>query len=156
MVPSNEKGSATLKVIGVSAIVIGVLFLINLAGGFVNFGFEALHETQRVLSVKNIREQRTAIIQDWQDLLVATGNACNAVSAPSNSNSPTFVEDPAMAYAATARNSRVDYNRRQNNLFEAEKVGPPGYPSTIPDGPKMDSAKPEWCQISADLHLVHE
>jgi hypothetical protein len=133
-----------------------VLFLINLVGGFINFGFEALHETQRVLSVKNIREQRTAIIQDWQDLLVASGNACEAVSAPPNANSPVLVESPAMAYAATVRKARVDYNRRQNNLFEAEKVGPPGYPSTIPDGPAMDAFKPNWCKIAADLHRVHE
>lgn len=156
MVQSNERGGATLNVIGAIALVVVAFFVIGIVSGVINFGAEALHETQRVLSVKNIREQRTAIIQDWQDLLVATGNACEAVNNPPSANSPTLVESPAMAYAATARKARVDYNRRQHNLFEAEEVGPPGYPETIPDGPAMDAFKPNWCKIAADLHRTHE
>jgi hypothetical protein len=145
-----------LKVVGWTAAVIVVLFIVNAIGGFVNFGAEAVHETQRVLSVKNIREQRTAIIEDWQQLLVATGNACEAVNAKPDENAPTLVENPAMAYAATARRARTDYNRRQHNLFEAEKVGPPGYPRTVPDDELMDGPHPAWCAISEKLHETHE
>jgi hypothetical protein len=145
-----------LKVLGVIAILVVIGFGISVATGIIGFGAEALHETRRVLSVKNIREQQTAVIEDWQELLVASGNACNAVEAAGNANSPTFVEDPAMAYAAAVRKARIDYNRRQNNLFEAEKVGPGGYPRTIPYSKEMDSAKPDWCEISVKLHEVHE
>lgn len=145
-----------LKVIVWGAGILAILFVVNAIGGFISIGGEAIKETQRVLSIKNVREQRTAIIQDWQDLLVATGNACGASRKPPSEQSPTFVEGPEFAYAATARKARVDYNRRQNNLFEAEKVGPPGYPSTVPDGPQMDSAEPDWCEIAAHLHEVHE
>jgi len=145
-----------LKVISWVMGIFVILFVANAIGGFISIGGEAIKETQRVLSIKNIREQRTAIIQDWQDLLVATGNACGASRKPPTEQSPTFVEGPEFAYAATARKARVDYNRRQNNLFEAKKVGPPGYPRTIPDGALMDSANPNWCNISADLHETHE
>jgi hypothetical protein len=145
-----------LKIIGTIGLIIGVLFLISLAAGVVNFGAETVHETRRILSVKNIREQRTAIIEDWQQLLVSVGNACEAVNAKPDENSPTLVENPAMAYAATARRARTDYNRRQHNLFEAEQVGPPGYPKTVPEDTAMDTKSPDWCAISETLHATHE
>jgi hypothetical protein len=145
-----------LRTLGVIAVIVAVCFVISIVSGAINFGADTVHETKRVLSVQNIKEQRTAIIQDWQELLVSAGNACNAVNSPSDEGSPTMIEDPAFAYAATVRKARVDYNRRQNNLFEAQEVGPPGYPKSIPFGKKMDNAKPNWCKISAGLHRVHE
>lgn len=145
-----------LKVLGVLAVLIALSFGISIAAGVINFGQEALHETQRVLSVKNIREQEEAIVEDWQNLLVATGNACNAVSAKPDANSPTLVEDPAMAYAATARKATIDYNSRQNTLFKAKLVGPKGYPKYVPEGRAMNGPKPDWCAISEKLRETHD
>lgn len=145
-----------LKVLAVIVVFIVIGFGISVVAGVVDFGAEAVKETRRVLSVKNIREQETAILEDWQNLLVAVGNACEAVNAKSDENSPTLVENPAMAYAATARKARTDYNRRQHNLFEARIVGPKGYPKTVPEDMSMDGPKPDWCAISKTLHKTHE
>ena len=82
---------AALKVIGVISLVVLALFALSVASGVINFGAEAIQETKRVLSVDNIREQRTAIIEDWQELLVAAGNACNAVSAPPNQHCAAMI-----------------------------------------------------------------
>jgi hypothetical protein len=145
-----------LKGLGVIAALVVVGFVLSIVTGVIGFGADAVHETKHVLSVQNIKEQRTAIIQDWQNMKVAAGNACQAVNAKSDSDSPTLIESPAFAYGATARKARVDYNSRQTNLFEAEKVGPPGYPRTIPDEAEMDSSSPDWCKIAADLNKAHD
>lgn len=41
--------------------------------------------------------------------------------------------------AAQYRKIAIDYNRRQANLFEAEKVGPPGYPKQAPTLTQMQA-----------------
>jgi Sec-independent protein translocase protein TatA len=144
------------KIFGVVALVIAILFGASILSGVLNFGAEAVHETKRVLSVKNIREQEEAIIQDWQNLLVAVGNACEVVEKKPTENSPTFVENPAMAYATKAREARTDYNFRQHSLFQAREVGPKGYPRTVPEDTSMDGPHPNWCAISQKLHETHE
>jgi hypothetical protein len=53
------------------------VFVIGVVSDVIDFGNQAHQETKRVLSVKNIKEQRTALIQDWQDLLTAADNVCN-------------------------------------------------------------------------------
>lgn len=104
-------------------------------------------EAVRVVSVKNVKEQKTQLINLYNSAQTAADNACNAGQIAKDDNSPTLVEDPALAYKATYRRIIVEYNRRQDNLFEARVVGPQGYPKRIPDvAPNAD-----YCEISADL-----
>lgn len=145
-----------LKVCGWIAVIVVACIAISIVSGVINFGSSYVQAGKQIISVQNVKAQRTALIGDWQALLNATGNACDAINSKQNSNSPTLVEDPAFAYAATVRNIRADYNRRQHNLFEAEVVGPPGYPRTVPDQALMDSPHPPWCKINQDLVSVHD
>lgn len=109
-------------------------------------------EAERVISVDNVKEQWDAIITDWQSMQTAADNACNAQQMAKNEDSPTLVEDPALAYKATYRQIVVDYNQRQANLFKASKVGPPGYPKRVPVvGPNDD-----FCEVSDYLRTVKE
>lgn len=102
-----------------------------------------------VVSGPNVKAQHTAVIEDWESLKASANNACTAQGAVQAENSPTMVEDPAFAYAATYRGIVADYNRRQDNLFEAKIVGPAGYPTDVPSldlGPETD-----WCSVATTL-----
>ncbi len=134
-------------------IVVGLV--ISFVVGWISFANSYVNAGRQIISPENISKQYALVIGDWQGLLTATGNACSAVNAAPNSNSPTLVENPAFAYAAQARTIRSDYNRRQHNLFESKLVGPKGYPATVPDQQLMDQAKPNWCKINRDLAAVH-
>lgn len=85
-----------------------------------------------VASPANVRAQYAEVIGDWQAMEAAAGNYCQARAAKADQNSPTLLEDPAFAYAASYRRIAVDYNRRQANIFESRLVGPKGYPREAP------------------------
>jgi hypothetical protein len=103
---------------------------------------------QEVISADNVEDQYTRVIKGWNGLITSSDNACNAQKT-NDPNSPTFVEDPALAYKATYRNIWVDYNARQANIFKAGFVGPPGYPKKIPNW--VQGPKPDFCAISTNL-----
>lgn len=128
-------------------VVVALSIIGALLGLFGSWGNEA----KRVVSPTNVTEQFDAVITDWQDMQAAADNACAAQESAKQDGDPVMVEDPALAYAATYRRIAVDYNSRQQNIFKAGKVGPPGYPKIAPTVP----AKPDWCTVSTQLREVH-
>ena len=137
-----------LKYLGIT---VALLLALSIIGGILNFVGVWGNEAKKVVSPANVTAQFDAVITDWQDLQAAADNACGAVTAAKQSGDPTFVEDPAAAYAATYRRIVVDYNQRQQNIFKANKVGPPGYPKVVPPV----GAKPDWCSVSQSLAEIH-
>lgn len=109
-------------------IVLGLVIVFGLIG-FVAGWFNAGKD---IVSPDNVRRQYTAIIGDWNGMEAAACNAKEAELAQKEEGDPVIVESPGLAYRAKYREIQVDYNRRQQNLFEGEKVGPKGYPREAP------------------------
>lgn len=115
--------------------IIGVVLFIGVvgwAGGWINAAKE-------VVSPANVKEQYARVIEDYKAMEVAASNACGAEDSKGSRQGPTFLEDPAFAYKAQYRHITVDYNRRQNNIFEAGVVGPSGYPRNAPTLEEMQA-----------------
>jgi hypothetical protein len=119
---------------GVAAVV-GIVLLV----GALNFAFGWIGAATSVVEPANVKAQYRAVITDWNAMEVAAENACGAENSGNNEQGPTLLEDPAFAYKAQYRHITVDYNARQNNLFEAERVGPGGYPKRAPSLPDMQA-----------------
>ncbi len=94
-------------------------------------------EAKRITSPQNVREQNTAIVEDYEAMDAAAANACGAKTAAQGEDDPTLVEDPALAYKATYRRIRVDYNRRMANLYEAQAVRHLPLPSNLRSYPEV-------------------
>ena len=125
------------------AALVGLAILISV----ISFACSWANEGARIVGPTNVKAQHAAIIGDWEGMISAAQNACNAESAAKRSqDDPTFVEDPAAAYAASFYRIREDYQRRQKNLFEAKIVGPSGYPTNIPLQGNQD-----WCDYAQTL-----
>lgn len=105
---SFKWGAAFLALVFCLGIVWGVLSWASSWGG----------EAKRITGPDNSREQTTAVLADWRGLQAAAGNACDAKT-NAGTDSPTLVEDPTLAYRATYRRIKADYDRRMGNLFEA-------------------------------------
>lgn len=120
-----------------AAAVIGVLILVAIVLSFV-LGW--IGKAAEVAGPENVSTQYHQVIQDWNAMEAAAGNYCSAKNSKPGPNSPELVEDPAFAYAAQYRHITVDYNERQNNIFEAGVVGPSGYPR---QAPSLDEAAQE-------------
>jgi hypothetical protein len=100
-------------------------------------------EGKRIVSPTNVREQHTLIIEDWEAMEAAASNACAAKDSKGDPGTdPSLLESPSFAYDAQYRRIRVDYNRRQKNLFEGKLVGPKGYPR---NAPKLKEMQLEVC-----------
>lgn len=105
---------------------IGAVFgVFGLACGWFNAGKD-------IVSPSNVREQYRAVIGDYKAMEQAACNAQEAANAKPEEGDPQLIETPGFAYRAKYREIAVDYDRRQANLFEAEKVGPKGYPRESP------------------------
>jgi hypothetical protein len=115
------------------AIVVAVIAGISWVFGWGN-------EAGRITGPGNVREQNTAIIDDYEAMDAAAANACEAKTASNGSDDPTLVEDPALAYKATYRRIRVDYNRRMANLYEAQAVRNLPLPSNLRSYPRRAPA----------------
>jgi hypothetical protein len=113
-------------------------------------------EAARVVSPANVKEQYSAVIGDWQDLMVAADNVCAAQQATPEEGDPTITESPVVSYQAIYRSVRADYNSHQLDIFEAGKVGPPGYPKSVPVYSDLEGPDGDWCKISERLRAIHE
>lgn len=131
------------------AIAITVAVVIAVVGGVIGFVGDWGSEAKRVASPENVREQNTAIIEAWQGMEAAAANACNAKDSAKENGDPTLVEDPALAYKATYRRLRADYNRRMANLYEAQAVRNLPLPSNLRSYPKrapsLEATQAEVC-----------
>lgn len=111
---------------------LAVIVVLALAGGVAHFALGWLGAAAEVAGPRNVKAQYAAVIEDWNALEAAAENACGATDAPGGPRSAMLLEDPAFAYKAQYRRIAVDFNRRQANIFEAEVVGPSGYPKRAP------------------------
>lgn len=117
--------------------VLAVAIVLAVVGGIIGFVGDWGGEAKRVASPDNVREQNTAVIENWEGMQAAAVNACNAKDSAQDKNDPTLVEDPALAYKATYRRQRADYNRRMANLYEAQAVRNLPLPSNLRSYPKV-------------------
>jgi hypothetical protein len=78
-----------------------------------------VHEAHKNVQLPHVKEETNAILALQEDMRQAAANACNAKDAAGDVDSPTFVEDPAMAYKANYRRLKAEYDRRMENFFEA-------------------------------------
>lgn len=102
-----------------------------------------------VVSAGNVKEQHTQVIQNWEAMVAAAENACTVQkSATTNDPSdPVLVENPVLAYEATFRRIKVEYERRMQNFFEAKIVAPSGYPTKVP-------YNSDWCKLAEEMNNV--
>lgn len=121
-----------LSGIGGFAAIIGLFLVIGLLGLAGHFVFGWFGKAASVAGPENVSTQYHEVIVDWNGMQQAAINACGATSSAKQTGDPTLLEDPAFAYKALYRKIVVDYNTRQNNIFEAKLVGPSGYPRVAP------------------------
>ena len=131
---------------------IGILVLFAVIFGVLGFAGGWANKAAKVAGPANVEKQYDQVITNWESLTSAADNACMAVgSVTTTENSPTFVESPAMAYVATYRSIRVDYNAAQADMFKAKVVGPAGYPSEIPNFVEATGQTPDFCSVGTQL-----
>lgn len=130
---TNRPGWTAAKWIGGF---IAICIALSLVFGLISWVGSWGGEAKRVTSPQNVREQNTAIIDDYQSMEAAAANACGAKTSAGEGD-PTLVEDPALAYKATYRRIRVDYNRRMANLYEAQAVRHLPLPSNLRSYPEV-------------------
>jgi len=101
------------------------------------------------ISAENLREQYGYITKNWEALIQTADTACAAQGSSTDESGPVLVEGAGLAYASTYRTAVSKYNARQDDVFEAGFVGPPGYPKEIPN--YVSGADPDFCGISSQL-----
>lgn len=136
--------------VGVAALTIVAVVVLTVVGFAMKWGQTAVD----VVSPANVKAQHSAVISGWESLQASARNACSVGSVQTDENSPTFVENPVVAYEATYRSAVVDYNQRMENVFKAGIVAPAGYPDRVPNldiGPDTD-----WCSVADQLAAIVE
>jgi hypothetical protein len=132
-----------LKIIGAILGVLLVIWAIGFTAGWFMTG-------AAVVSPENVKAQHEQVIGKYEAMIAAAGNACTVQqSQPEGSDkSPTLVEKPVLAYAATFRSIAASYNSSVDNLFKAGIVAPPGYPKSV-DIKALDTS--DWCTVPDQL-----
>jgi hypothetical protein len=106
-------------------------------------------EAKRVTGVENVREQNTVILDTYEGMEAAACNALQAQQVGVDPSGPTLVESPALAYNAKYRDLAREYDRRMNNLFEAQAVRNLPLPSNLrglPErSPSLSTMQAEVC-----------
>jgi hypothetical protein len=101
------------------------------------------------ISAENLRDQYKFVTNNWEALIQTADNACAAQGSTTSDSGPVLVEGAGLAYASTYRTVVAKYNARQDDIFEAGFVGPPGYPKEIPN--YVSGQDPDFCGISTNL-----
>lgn len=129
------------KVAGWVAAIVAAIFLLGVLGKSCGIIGGYTKEVGRVVSVDNKKDQNYNIIESWEAMKAAAGNVCD--SEGKSFSDATAVEDFDFAYAAQYRKIAVEYNRRMNNIFEADNIiRPRGYPK---EAPSLEEMKREVC-----------
>lgn len=131
---------------------VAVIAVVGIVFGILSWTGAWANKAAEIVAPPNVEKQFTRVIDNWEALYASAENACIAQK-NTDEDSPTFVETPEAAYAATFRRIVIDYNRRQANLFEAGIVGPPGYPKEIP---RSLGANDDWCNVPTQLDALME
>lgn len=112
-------------------ILIAVIAVVSIIGGCAAWIGGYGSEAKRVTGVENVRDQNTQILDLWENMDAAAQNVCDVGSQKKGEGDPTFVEDPTLAYKATYRKAAAEYNRRMENLYEAQAVRSLPLPSNL-------------------------
>lgn len=126
----------------VALIILAIVVGLSVVGGTLGFIGGWFNKAAEVAGPANVSSQYKAVINDYKAMEAAAMNACNIVNTKSEDADPMLVEDPAFAYNAQYRRIAVDYNTRQNNIFQAKLVGPKGYPR---NAPSLEAMKAKVC-----------
>lgn len=113
----RHPGWVTLKwAFGIFAIVAALI----VAGGIFGWWFDWGAKVGEVTGAQNTDAQFTALQDDYQSEIAAVQNYCAARDSDQGStDGNVIVETPAFAYRARVLSIIADYNRRQDNWFEA-------------------------------------
>jgi hypothetical protein len=128
-----------LSSIGGFGALIAIIVIIGIIGGIGHFALGWFNKAGEVAGPANVSSQYQKVISDWNSMQQAAINACAAKDSSKQSGDPTLLEDPSFAYQAVYRHIVVDYDTRQNDIFEAKLVGPSGYPRTAPSLEAMEA-----------------
>ena len=109
-----------------------------------------------IVSAQNHKTQSYNVREAWNSMEAELGNACGAVQRAHQDGDPTYVEDPAFAYAATYRKTRSEYNRMQENPYENGVINAAGYPKHVPIFNEEYKATPNWCKVQQQLVEMHQ
>lgn len=118
--------------------IIGIVVVLVVVGTIVGFVGNWFNADKAVFEPANVTKQYHFVINDYKAMEQQAEIVCEIKAKKTNESSPTFLEDPTLAYANKYRQTETDYNTRQNNFFEASEVGPKGYPSTAPTLQEME------------------
>lgn len=109
----------------VIVIVLGFVFTIG------HFALGWFNKAAEVAGPQNVSAQYQAVIGDWNAMQAEAANYCSVKDEKSPPGT-IIAEGPSFAYAAKYRQTAIDFNTRQQDIFEAKAVGPSGYPQTAP------------------------
>ena len=133
---SKNPVKQSLKVL---LIVFAIFIGISIAGGVMGLAGGWFNKAVEVTGPANVSSQYQAVINDYKAMEAAAMNTCDVTNSPAEDSDPMLIEDPAFAYRAQYRRIAVDYNTRQNNIFQAKLVGPKGYPRNAPSLEEMQA-----------------
>lgn len=111
--------------------IVTVSVAVGLFGGALHWVGPWGGEAGRVTGVENVKEQNTRLLDDWEQMQAAAENVCDVRVTAQGQDNPTLLEDPTVAYRATYRRIKADYDRRMANLFEAQAVRNLHLPSNL-------------------------
>lgn len=118
--------------------IIGLIILVVVIGSITKFACGWGATTAEIFEPHNVKEQYAKVIEDYVAMERQAETVCEIKQKGSTESSPTFLENPAQAYATKYRQTEVDYDQRQHNFFKSELVGPKGYPHTAPTLTQME------------------
>lgn len=138
------------------AIILGIVIVLGGITTVTGYALDWWSAGKDIVSVQNVKNQSYNVRENWNTMIATLGNACSADRKAAQGD-PTFVEDPALAYAATYRKLRADYNRAQDNPFENGVINAGGYPKHVPvfEGPEIRPV-PDWCAVEKLLLRMHD
>lgn len=112
--------------------IIGIIVVLAVVGTITSFVGGWFNADKAVFEPANVTKQYHFVISEYKNMEQQAEIVCEVQEKGSTESSPTFLENPAQAYASKYRQTESEYNTRQNNFFESKEVGPKGYPRNAP------------------------
>lgn len=137
--------------VAIALVIAGIVLVVSVLG----FAIGWFNTGKDIVGPANVKAQNFQVRQSWNELVTGADNACQASATNTGQQGdPTFLEDPALAYAASYRRTWAEYNRRMDNAFEAKvirRLGLTAYPRHVPDFREAHGKHPDWCKVSENL-----
>lgn len=127
--------------IGIGVAILAICFVLAIVAAVGHFALGWWNGAAQTVGFDNTKAQFTDLYGDMESMRAAAANACAAKDANHSASGPTFLEDPAQAYEAKYRSIEADYNRRFENIFEANAllVKPNDLPQRAPTLDEMEA-----------------